>query len=152
MSGSDGVEIGPARVLDAGRLGELMSNSIARLGWMPQLHSRAEDIHFVGQMIDAGWVRVARMDGWPLGFLALSDDEVHALYLQPELQGKGIARALVEDAKTGRDHLALWCIELNARAVRFYRKAGFVETRRTDGAANDAGLPDIRFEWTRKAD
>ena len=148
---SPDMEIGPARVLDAGRLGALMSGAIARLDWMPHPHSRAEDIHFVGQMIDAGWVRVARWEGEPLGFLAMREEEVQALYLLPEVQGRGIARALMEDAKKGRERLGLWCMQRNARAVRFYRKAGFVEARRTDGVANDAGLPDVRFEWKRKA-
>lgn len=34
----------------------------------------------------------------------------------------------------------------------FYEKAEFVAIQHTDGAGNDAHLPDIRFEWLREAE
>ena len=57
------VEIGPARVLDAGTLGALMGQANDALSWLPRVHSGAQDIMFVGDMVDAGWVRVARAEG-----------------------------------------------------------------------------------------
>ncbi len=142
--------VADARVLDAGTLGEIIAQANARLSWLPKVHSAAEQIMFVGDMIDAGWVRVIRQDCLMVGFLARSGTEIHALYLRPEAQGKGMARALMQDAQATTSHLGLWSFADNARASRFYRKAGFVETARTDGAGNDAGLPDIRFEWHKK--
>ena len=41
--------------------------------------------------------------------------------------------------------------QANLRASRFYRAAGFIEVARSDGAGNDFGLPDVRFEWMKGA-
>lgn len=143
--------IGPAHVLDAGSLADVMAQANAGLRWLPRVHSSAEEIGTLGDMIDAGWVEVARSEALIVGFLARREAEIHGLYLHPAVQGKGIARALMERAKRARDDLGLWSFEANARASRFYRKASFVEIARSDGSGNDFGLPDIRFEWKKGA-
>ncbi len=142
----------PAHVLDAGALARIMADANARLSWLPQVHSRAEEIQTLGDMIDAGWIKVARVDGALAGFIARRGAEIHGLYLSPPAQGRGIARQLVENAKRTRDDLALWSFAANDRASRFYRKAGFVEAARTQGTGNDFGLPDIRYEWRKGAE
>ena len=144
-----GVRIGDARVLDARVLVDVMGQANAQLDWLPRVYSGAEEIGTLGDMIDAGWVRVARLDQQVLGFIALRGGEIHGLYLCPSVQGKGVARRLVDGAKAGRDELGLWSFQANVRAARFYRKAGFVEVARSDGTGNDFGLPDIRFEWKK---
>ncbi len=144
------VHLRAAHPLDAGRLAAIMGDANARLGWLPKLYSGAQEIMFTGQLIDAGWVRVAECDAETAGFMARRGNEIHALYLRPHLQGRGIARALMQEAQREADTLGLWSYEQNARAARFYRKAGFHEVTRTDGAGNDARLPDIRFEWHRE--
>ncbi|MFD2740822.1 GNAT family N-acetyltransferase [Sulfitobacter aestuarii] len=146
------LQIGPARVLDAGRVAEVMGQANDRLAWLPRLISRAEELHLVGGMIDQGWVEVARGEDGIVGFLAREAREIHGLYLLPYAQGRGIARRLMDSAKAQSDNLGLWSFEANARATRFYRRAGFVEVRRSDGNGNDVGLPDIRFEWQRETD
>lgn len=147
----NGLELGKARELDAGKLAEIMRSANERHEWLPTLHSRAEEIMHLGDMITAGWVRVARLEGVLAGFLARRDTEIHALYLRPQLQGRGIARSMMAEAQQVCDQLGLWSYQANARATRFYRKAGFVEAVRSDGAQNEARLPDIRFEWKRRA-
>ncbi len=144
------VHLRAAHPLDAGKLAEIMAQANARLGWLPKLYSGAQEIMFAGELIDAGWVRVAETDDETAGFMARRGDEIHALYLRPHLQGRGIARALMQEAQREADMLGLWSYEQNARAARFYRKAGFREVARSDGAGNDAHLPDIRFEWRRE--
>ncbi|AXI48774.1 N-acetyltransferase [Sulfitobacter sp. SK012] len=129
-----------------------MGQANDRLVWLPRSFSGAQDIMFAGDMIDTGWVRVARVEGAVVGFLARCGAEVHGLYLLPQMQGRGIARALMTEAQRTCDTLGLWSYEANSRASRFYRKAGFVEVSRSAGATNDVGLPDIRFEWQREAD
>ena len=152
MTGSVAPEliIAPARALDAGKLAEIMRAANDRFGWLPVVFSRAQEIRYLGDMIDAGWVQVARLEGVLAGFLARRDAEIHALYLRPQMQGRGIARALLGEAKEASGHLGLWTYEANARATRFYRKAGFREVARSDGSGNEVGLPDIRFEWQRE--
>ncbi len=145
----DDFGIGPAHALDAGTLADVMARANAGLRWLPRVHSGAEEIATLGDMIDAGWVEVARQKGVIVGFLSRREAEIHGLYLHPVAQGKGIARALMQNAKRARDDLGLWSFEANARASRFYRKASFVEIMRSDGSGNDFGLPDIRFEWQK---
>ncbi len=145
------IVIQPARTLDAGKLADIMGAANARLNWLPKLYSGAEEIMLIGEMIEAGWVRTAYLEGGLAGFIARKGTEIHALYLQPQLQGKGVARKLVRDAQRNAKKLGLWSYDENERATRFYRKAGFSEVSRTSGENNEARLPDIRFEWMREA-
>lgn len=107
---------------------------------------------YAGDMIDAGWVRVAKLEGRVVGFIARHEARVHALYVLPEAQDKGVGTALLEDAKKDCEELRLWSYQANGSATRFYGLRGFIEIDRTDGAENEAGLPDIHFEWTRRRD
>lgn len=143
------VTISSARALDAGAIGHILSVSNEAMPWLPRVHSAAEEIMYAGDMIDAGWVRVAKVDDKVVGFLARHETEIHALYVLPEAQDKGVGTALLEDAKAVCDKLMLWSYEANGVAAHFYEQRGFLETQRTDGSGNDAGLPDIRFEWMK---
>ncbi|ABG31674.1 N-acetyltransferase [Roseobacter denitrificans] len=143
--------ISPARSLDAGAVGNILSVSNDLMPWLPRVHSAAEEIKYAGDMIEAGWVKVAKIDNKVVGFIARHESEVYALYVLPEAQDKGIGTALLEDAKGECDKLGLWSYEANGVAAIFYELRGFVSVDRTNGSGNEAGLPDIRFEWTRNA-
>ncbi|GFE51469.1 N-acetyltransferase GCN5 [Roseobacter cerasinus] len=143
--------ISPARTLDAGAVGHILSASNDTMPWLPRLHSAAEEIMYAGDMIEAGWVRVAKRNGKVVGFIARWEEEVHALYVLPDAQDTGVGTALLEDAKAQSGKLSLWSYQANSSATRFYGLRGFIETARTDGSDNDAGLPDIRFEWVKGA-
>ena len=145
------LHIGPAQPLDAGAVGAILSNATDAAAWLPRLYSRAEELRFAGDMIDAGWVQVARSKGRIEGFLARAGAEVHCLYLANDIQRQGLGRALLDQAKATEAHLGLWVYQDNIDAQGFYRAMGFVEIARTDGAANDVGLPDIRYEWRKEA-
>ena len=142
-------EIRPAQSLDAGGVGAVMGQANDAFDWLPRVHSRAQEVGFASQMINAGWVEVVRQGGMVKGFLAREGAEIPGLYLHPDLQGRGIARLLIDRAKRAQPHLGLWVFQANARAQHIYRRAGFHEVARTQGHGNDAGLPDIRFEWTK---
>ncbi|MFK7765202.1 MAG: GNAT family N-acetyltransferase [Roseobacter sp.] len=143
--------ITPARSLDAGAVGNILSVSNDLLPWLPRVHNAAEEIGFAGDMIDAGWVRVAKADGKVVAFIARHENEIYALYVLPEYQDKGVGTALIEDAKSECDALYLWSYVANGLATRFYGLRGFEEIDRTDGSSNEASLPDIRFEWKKGA-
>jgi GNAT superfamily N-acetyltransferase len=104
----------------------------------------------IGEMIDAGWVCSAYLGDMLAGFIARKGTEIHALALRPDLQGHGVARTLMRDAQSNANKLGLWSYQANDRASQFYERAGFTEILRTDGAGNDAYLPDIRYEWQRE--
>lgn len=143
------ITIRPARSLDAGKLADMMGAANARLEWLPNLYSGAEEIMMVSDMIDAGWVRAAYVDDMLAGFIVRKENEINGLCVLPSHEGTGVARKLVANAKQNAKNLGLWSYQANERATRFYLKAGFMEITRTDGAGNDAHLPDIRFEWLR---
>ncbi|MBT8418504.1 MAG: hypothetical protein KJO42_13785 [Silicimonas sp.] len=64
------------------------------------------------------------------------------------LVSTGRALTLLDEAKRHHDRLGLWVFEANSRAVKFYRREGFVEDGRTPGN-NAEQLPDIRLVWLK---
>jgi len=88
-----------------------------------------------------------------VGLLLLEESWVHSLYVAPGRTGEGIGGVLVELAKSLRPGgLGLWVFVSNAGARRFYEQHGFVELRRTDGADNEEGEPDIEMAWAGPTD
>jgi GNAT superfamily N-acetyltransferase len=83
--------------------------------------------------------------------------ELFAIYLEPDVVGRGLGRRLIEQAERGMwadgyHHAALWVLRDNARARRFYEQAGW----RADGAAQEeeldgALLREIRYVRDRPA-
>ncbi|MBK0329178.1 GNAT family N-acetyltransferase [Rhodobacteraceae bacterium F11138] len=140
----------PARPLDAGATGDILWRCQREAVWMPRLYSGAETIAFCGSMIERGWMTVALVEGRIVGFLACDGRQIHGLYLSREVWGKGIARMVLDDAKRRADRLILRSFQANARANRFYRRAGFVEVGRGDGSDNDENLPDIAYVWPKE--
>jgi GNAT superfamily N-acetyltransferase len=77
--------------------------------------------------------------------------ELMALYLHPDAWGIGLGRDLVvhalADVRTrGWREASLWVLESNARARRFYEKAGFaVDGARKSVAQGDKLLIEVRY-------
>ena len=67
-------------------------------------------------------------DGAVKGFLRLEGQEIRKLFVEPVLQGRGIGAALLEYAVEARNASCLWALEANERALRFYRRHGFLPT------------------------
>lgn len=137
--------------MDAGAVGAIMSEFVTTTDWMPQLHSGAEDIAHAGQLIDRGWVTIAERGSGVAGFVAFDGVEVAALYVAAEHRGFGVGRRLLDRVRACANRLSLWTFQANVRAIKFYLRHGFVEVARTDGGHTDEKLPDVRFEWQRKA-
>jgi GNAT superfamily N-acetyltransferase len=79
-------------------------------------------------------VRVFGPVGAPLGFYYIKDDELYQFYLAAEARGTGAAAALMADAEARLLELGIttpWlaCAMGNARAARFYEKAGWTRAR-----------------------
>ncbi len=69
---------------------------------------------------------VFEADGQVTGFISIVRRKVCALFVAPEMQGKGIGRALLEHAKNLNRKLSLKVYRENENAFRFYSKYGFV--------------------------
>lgn len=96
-------------------------------------------------------VLIARHQGVPVGFITVgepreddapTDPQLWALNLLPEHQGTGLADQMMTRA-LGEDAAYLWVAKGNDRAIRFYRRHGFV----ADGATSDRrdGMTEIRM-------
>jgi GNAT superfamily N-acetyltransferase len=142
--------ISSARLLDAGRLAEIMGLAQEALPWLPRIYTGAEDIRHCDRMIAEGWVSVAQYDAEIIGFSAESKGWIHAIYVLPQMQGKGIGSSLLEVLKDKSSRLSLNSYQQNLRANRFYTNAGFTERSRSDGSGNEWGLPDIHMEWKKE--
>jgi len=98
------------------------------------------------------------VDGW-LAYGSSRDDdadgmvsEIYGLYVDPSVWGRGAGTSLWEEARSrllgaGVSGVTLWVIEANARARRFYERAGFAR----DGAPSKelqrhgVALSEVRY-------
>lgn len=98
------------------------------------------------------WVCEANEEllGWAATGPARDDDlddsvlELYAIYLQPDVIGRGHGRALMQHcladaAQRGFVEMTMWVLTGNERAQHFYRAAGFVRDERA---------PEIDFKGT----
>ena len=122
---------------------------VAAAGMPPPVHSLAEVRRWFAEvLLPDGQTWVADDAGSLVGVLVLDGDDLDQLYVVPAAAGTGIGSMLVELAKSLRpDGLALWVFESNSAARAFYRRHGFAEVRRTDGATNEERAPDVRMVW-----
>lgn|SRR5690554_1361962 len=80
-----------------------------------------------------------------IGFIALVDDYLAAIFVLPELQGKGIGSLLLEQAKNHRNKLCLNVYKRNINSVEFYKSKGFsIVSESIDEAT---GEDEFLMEW-----
>jgi GNAT superfamily N-acetyltransferase len=137
-----------ATLADASEIGAIFAASRRLLSFLPELHTVEEDhAHVRDHILVASEVTLAQRDGRIAGFLARRGSEIDHLYVAADGLGRGIGSALIADAKSRHDRLELWCFADNLPARRFYEKHGFRAILSTDGADNEARMPDVRYRW-----
>jgi putative acetyltransferase len=98
------------------------------------------------QQIAEQWLPMAEtmvyeFGGRVVGFVALIGNEVGAIFVHPECQGRGIGRALMDWARASRPFLELDVFEANVIGRRFYERYGFEEVgRHVDGPLGQTQL------------
>lgn len=138
----------PAAAADAPACAAILREWIDETPWFPSDDPPQADAAHLARKFEQAQVWVA---GHPAqGFLALEEEYVSCLYVARRQRGRGLGRSLLDLAKDRRRELRLWTFRANHRAQVFYRREGFREVRRTNGADNDEGLPDIEFLWRAK--
>lgn len=86
-----------------------------------------------------GELLVAELAGALVGFVAFDATELHALYVLPAHWGSGVGRQLLNRAP---GVTALWVLEDNVRARRFYEQHGWY----SDGTKRQAyGVTELRY-------
>ncbi len=139
-----------AKPTDAEPLAQILADWIDETAWMPDIHTPDEDIRFLTHLITTCDVTTAHDRHGPQGFLARDGTKIHALYLVPDIRGRGLGKQLLDRAKSRSDRLELWSFQSNAGARAFYAREGFDEVELTDGADNDEQVPDVRLVWTKE--
>ncbi len=89
--------------------------------------SEAENVRNVYPQFARIWVKV--VDGDVIGFIALIENEVGAIFLAPEHHGKGIGREMMDFAVERKGAVTLEVFKQNAIGRKFYDKYGFRTTR-----------------------
>ncbi len=85
--------------------------------------SKVDDMRNI--YIPASETYVFEQESSVLGFYALYGNSLAAIFVQPEQQGRGIGRQLIEHAKTKRSQLELTVYRENRASLDFYLAQGF---------------------------
>jgi putative acetyltransferase len=81
-----------------------------------------------------------------VGFLSLVGNDVGAIFVDPQRQGEGIGRALMDRARPSRPFLELDVFEENAIGRRFYDAYGFEVLGTRDDEATGRRLVRLRLD------
>lgn len=117
--------------------------------WLVSPHDEPATRWWMENVVLAGQrVWVAQSSNGVLGFAAVDGHCLEQLYVDPEAQGRGVGRALLETAKgTNPGGLMLHVFTRNTRARQFYDAAGFLLTDQSDGSRNEEREPDCTYTW-----
>ena len=92
-------------------------------------------------------VWVAEVNAGPAGFLAMRDDFIDDLYVDPAYWHRGIGSACLDFARTlSPDHLWLYTLQINFVARAFYQKKGFV-AKKFGFSPPPESEPDVEYHW-----
>jgi GNAT superfamily N-acetyltransferase len=123
---ADSLTLRLARPEELEELEELQRRASLELPeYRDQLIANPDAIYLPAGQIANGQVIVAELDGKIAGFAAVVGGELDGLFVEPDLWGRGIGRALVDAAthEARKRGLALQVIA-NPRARRFYEHCG----------------------------
>ncbi len=87
-----------------------------------------------------------------VGFLAMQNNLIDRLYVDPEHEKKGIGSVFIDHAKEMHpEGLVLCTHEQNKRARSFYQSRGFVAVRYGLSPPPES-MPDVEYHWNTVAD
>ena len=105
--------------------------------------SKLDDMRVI--YIPASETFVLDFSGKVAGFYSLIGNTLAAIFVSPDLQGKGMGAALLDDAKSRRESLRLTVYRENVPSIKFYEKHGFISL----GEQNDehTGHSELVMEY-----
>ncbi len=105
--------------------------------------------YFRDHILKENRVWVVEMDQHPIAFMAMKDDFIDHLYVQPDYQNRGIGKALLEHARLlSPEHLWLYTLQANVNARAFYEKYGFNAEKFGMSPPPD-NEPDVEYHWRK---
>lgn len=106
------------------------------------LLANPDAVHLPPAQIANGQVIVAELEGAIAGFAAVVGGELDGLFVEPDLRGRGVGRALADAAAhEARNRGLTLSVIANPRARRFYESCGFS----VEGAAQTRFGPALRM-------
>jgi len=106
--------------------------------------------YFQKQIVKNNQIWVVESQNYPVGFMAMNNDFVDQLYIDPNHQRRGIGRSLLNLARErSPDHVWLYTLQVNASAREFYEKNGFVAEKFGISPPPESE-PDVEYHWRRK--
>ena len=114
----------------------------------------AEDIQYYKPLVQNVYFPAVQLyiiknkDNRISGFLGLSDDLIEMLFINPDEQGKGYGKTLLEFAVNERDFRKVDVNEQNEQAFRFYRNRGFEVISRDETDAQGKPFPILHMQLT----
>jgi ribosomal protein S18 acetylase RimI-like enzyme len=141
---ANSAHIRPALPSEHRRLAEIHVLARYDMTYLPHVHSfTSTDKWMSAIVLPSQTVLVAEVDGAAAAYAWLHDGFLHALYVHPSYQSRGIGTALLgEIKKIASAGFDLWVFEANEGAIRFYERHGAKTVRKTDGSGNEERLPD----------
>jgi len=105
---------------------------------------------FQKHIVKNNQIWVVESQNYPVGFMAMNNDFVDQLYIDPDYQRRGIGRSLLNLARErSPDHVWLYTLQVNVSAREFYEKHGFV-AEKFGVSPPPESEPDVEYHWRRK--
>jgi putative acetyltransferase len=125
-------------------LGVWYRASLLAHSFLPEEFFERERREIAERWMPVAETTVAETDGGRVvGFVSLIGNEVGAIFVDPDEQGRGVGRALMDAARTARPFLELDVFEANTIGRRFYDAYGFELVDRHVNVA--IGHPELRL-------
>jgi putative acetyltransferase len=141
------LRIRPARADDAARLLEVWEAAVRATH-----HFLSEqDVAFYRGVVRDNYLPTADLHvaveepDRPVGFLGLYESDIEALFVDPDLHGRGVGRALLQHARALRPDLTVSVNEQNAQARGFYEAMGFRAVGRSETDPEGRPFPLIHM-------
>jgi len=106
--------------------------------------------YFKEHILKENNVLIAELNGQRVGFMAMREDFIDQLYVDPDHWQMGIGSAFLDHARSiSPQHLWLYTLQVNYVARAFYQKKGFV-ARNFGISPPPESEPDVEYHWTPK--
>lgn len=97
------------------------------------------------QYLPGSDVYLAKLEDAAIGFAAVNQGALEALFVRPASWGKGVGSRLLRHAQNLHAELALAVYSKNSRAVNFYLRYGFTVCR--EQLCPHTGEPELLMLW-----
>ncbi len=103
--------------------------------------------YFQNHLLNDNRVWVVEQNGRAVAFMAMRNDFIDHLYVDPECQRQGVGKMLLDLAREkSPDHVWLYTLQINANARAFYEKNGFTAEKFGVSPAPESE-PDVEYHW-----